>query len=196
MSDDRFMLNRRRALQLIASTAVIPVVNSAPMSETNVDVAPIANLKDPNLQKPHYPWALVLEKAELASLAVLCDCIIPAENGSPSASEVGAHHYINEHVSAPYEQHRADLVDIRGGITWLNGESARRFGQQFSFINKSQRDAICKDIHWLHSAAPEYKNAARFFGKIRNMTASGYFTTKRGMDDIGYVGNVGIAYFF
>ncbi len=28
-----------------------------------------------------------------------------------------------------------------------------------------------------------------FFSRIRNLTASGFFTSKIGLDDIGYVGN-------
>ena len=55
--------------------------------------------------------------------------IIPADEKSPSASKVGAPAYINEHVSAPYDNNARDLVRVRGGVSWLNLESDTRFGK-------------------------------------------------------------------
>ena len=49
---------------------------------------------------------------------------------------------------------------------------------------------ICDDICYGPDAAPEFQAASRFFDKVRDLTATAFYTTKVGMDDVGYVGNV------
>lgn len=191
MSDDNLRINRRQALGIIATSAtVLPAqavlgASDKPLSQSQAQ--PLQNLKDPDLNKPVYPWALTLSEKELRTLSALCDMIIPADAESPAASALGVPQYINEHVSAPYEQHKADLIEIRGGLAWLDGESQRRFSQIFTSLNPSQKMAICDDLSKPNGDLPHH--AAAFFGKIRNMTAAGYFTTRQGMVWVGYIGN-------
>ena len=150
---------------------------------------------DPDLIRPVLRWDKVLSEDEREGLAVLCDVIIPADDVSPSASSVGAHDYIDEWVSAPYDFGRQDLILVRGGLVWLDQEAASRFGagRRFRDLTAEQRHQICDDICWLEQAAPEYRRAARFFAKIRDLTATAFYTTPEGMDDLGYVGNVALA---
>jgi gluconate 2-dehydrogenase gamma chain len=140
-------------------------------------------------------WPKLLTAAELVTLSALCDMIIPADDKSPSASSVGVPRYINEYVSAPYDWAERALVRVRGGLTWLDVESGRRFGKAFAAITVAQRTQICDDICYLPNAKPEFKAAARFFDQIRDLTASGFYTSDAGMKDIGYVGNVPLAKF-
>jgi hypothetical protein len=65
----------------------------------------------------------------------------------------------------------------------------------FSDLIASQQRAICDDICYIPKAKPEFKKAAQFFAKFRDLTAGGFYTTPEGMKDIGYVGNVPIAVF-
>ena len=44
-------------------------------------------------------------------------------------------------------------------------------------------------------AKKEFKTAAVFFKKFRDLTAGGFYTTKEGMKDIGYTGNVPLTSF-
>ena len=103
---------------------------------------------DPDLIRPKPHWDNILTADELATLAVLCDIIIPADDRSPAASTVGAHNYINEHVSAPYDGQRRDLITVRGGLVWLDTESGKRFGKRFRDASAAQQIAICEDIHY------------------------------------------------
>ncbi|MGI9625465.1 MAG: gluconate 2-dehydrogenase subunit 3 family protein, partial [Longimicrobiales bacterium] len=57
---------------------------------------------DPDLLNPVVPWGTVLSDEELRLVASLCDLIIPADDRSPAASEVGVPEYVNQYVSAPY----------------------------------------------------------------------------------------------
>jgi len=150
---------------------------------------------DPDLLNPKITWAMKLTPAELVTLTALCDMIIPADDRSPAASAVGVPAYINEYVSAPAESYQRTLVQVRGGLVWLNVESQKRFGKPFAEVTDVQRTAICDDIAFPPRAKPEFKQAAQFFDRVRNLTAEGFYTTDEGMKDIGYVGNVAMQTF-
>ena len=203
-SDRQSGMNRRSALKVIAAAAASPAVFSAcDGADAPADPARVAsprgntlaagNAWDPDLVNPVVPWELTLTEEERTTLAALCDMIIPADDRSPSASELGCHDFIDEWVSAPYEGMERDKVLVRGGVIWLNRESNERFGSPFAELTDAQRTEICDDICYLPDAAPEHQSAARFFDKVRDLTASAFYTTKEGMDDIGYVGNIPLA---
>jgi hypothetical protein len=147
---------------------------------------------DPDLVKPVVRWEMKLEEDELATLEALCDVIIPADDVSPGAGELGCQNYIDEWVSAPYGFAETDLVLVRGGVRWLDREAASRFGEgrRFRDLSGAEKTAICDDICYLPEAAPEHRMAARFFDKVRDLTATAFYTTDEGMQDLGYVGNV------
>jgi hypothetical protein len=147
---------------------------------------------DPDLVSPVLRWEKVLTEDEREGLAVLCDVIVPADDVSLAASAVGAHDYIDEWVSAPYDFGERDLVLVRGGLAWLDQESARRYGEgrRFRDLSLEEQHGICDDICWLETAAREHRMPARFFAKVRDLTATAFYTTPEGMADIGYVGNV------
>lgn len=200
MSDD---LNRRDALKLLAAgtaAAAIPAEARAaarppfdPMAgvgrEPVTAPGPRGTPTDPDLINPVVWWPKVLTEDELLTTAALCDLIIPADDRSPSASAVGAHDYINEHVSAPYDAQRRELVTFRGGLVWLDTESQRRFGRRFREATVAQQAAIADDICHQASAAPEFRAAARFFTLARNLTATAFYSTPEGKRDLDYRGN-------
>jgi len=43
--------------------------------------------------------------------------------------------------------------------------------------------------------SPQFKTAAQFFKRSRDLTAGGFYTTPAGMKDLGYTGNVPTATF-
>lgn len=156
---------------------------------------PRGTVTDPDLINPVANWPRLLSAAELVTLGALCDMIIPADDKSPSASTVGVPRYINEYVSAPYDWAERALVSVRGGLSWLDVESERRFTKRFSLLTVAQRTQICDDICYLPNAKPEFRAAARFFDQIRDLTSSGFYTTDAGMKDLQYIGNVPLAKF-
>ena len=153
---------------------------------------------DPKLLKSYKPgdlWPLALNATQRRTAAVLCDVIIPAEGGTPGASALHVHDFVNEWISAPYPAHQRDRVLIVDGLSWMDEESARRFGKPFHKIIMQQRHAICDDICYEPKAKPEFKTAAAFFRRYRDLTAGGFYTTPAGMKDLGYVGNVALPAF-
>ncbi len=193
-------MERRDALKVIAAATGLPILANtlaaqapaAPRQAANAAPrpGPRGTPTDPDLQHPRKDWPRKLSAKELATLAVLCDTIIPADAKSPAASTVGVPAYINEYVSAPYDGQMRDLVRVRGGLAWLNTESLERFGRPFHRLGAEERTLICDDICFLPKARPEFQAAARFFDLVRDLTAVGFYTTDAGMRDLQYIGNV------
>ena len=179
------------AQQPVTPRRPLPVAGAAPAPA----VGPRGTPTDPDLITPKSPWPRLLSAQELITVAALCDMIIPADAKSPAASTVGVPAYIDEYVSAPYDWAERALVRVRGGLTWLDVESGKRFGRRFSAATVAQRTAICDDICYLPKAGPAFQAAARFFDMIRDLTASGFYTSDAGMKDLQYVGNVPLAKF-
>lgn len=198
---------RRDALKAVIAAGVgLPVLDALTASRADAQATPAAQKPvpkggprgtptDPDLLHPRAPWPRKLSAHELATLAVLCDTIIPADAKSPAASTVGVPAYINEHVSAPYDGQMRDLVRVRGGLAWLNTESLARFAKPFAGISAAEREQICDDICFLAKAKPEFQAAARFFDLVRDLTATGFYTTDAGMKDLEYMGNVALPKF-
>ena len=196
MSDDSKPrpIARRTAVKLIAAAAAAPAALSGcepagqdPARSVSAEGSPLAagTSTDPDLIAPVVPWERSLTEDELATLAVLCDTIIPADERSPAASAIGAHDFIDEWVSAPYEGMQRDKVLVRGGLVWLDGESNRRFDRRFRDLTDEQRVAICDDICYGPEAPPGFEAASRFFDRVRDLTATAFYTTPEGMEDLG-----------
>lgn len=201
-------IGRRDALKAAAATAVTATigVSSTPQPAGATQpparrpaarralpvVGPRGTPTDPDLLSATANWPRLLGARELATLGALCDLIIPADATSPSASAVGVPAYINEHVSAPYDWAEQALVRVRGGLVWLDTESGRRFGRPFVRLTAAERTQIADDISYYPEAKPEFKAGARFFGEIRSLTQTAFYTTDAGMKDVGYIGNIAL----
>jgi len=72
----------------------------------------------------------------------------------------------------------------------LNVESKSRFSKEFADLSEAEKHQICDDVCHAPKAKPEFEPAAQFFAKFRNLTAGGFYTTKEGMKDIQYIGNI------
>lgn len=204
-------MDRRQALKAIAAAAATAtladgIAPTAAGAQQPVAItprakpgapAPVAGPRgtptDPHLLTPKADWPRLLTASELATVAVLCDVIIPADERSPGAATVGAPAYINEYVSAPYDWAERALVRVRGGLAWLDVESERRYTRRFTALTMGERTSICDDICYLPDTRPALQVGARFFDLMRDLTASAFYTSAAGMKDLQYMGNVPLA---
>jgi hypothetical protein len=192
MNDDS-RLDRREALKWISvAVATFPALEWNALSAARTGGR---TLTDPDLLEPVVPWDRTLTRQELRTVAALCDVIIPADNHSPSASKLKVQDFIDEWVSAPYPIQQDDKKQIREGLVWIDAESQKRFQKRFADLNEKQKSAICDDICFVPKARPEFKPAAEFFAKMRDLTSSGFYTTKEGIKDLKYLGNVALGEF-
>ena len=148
---------------------------------------------DPNLLKKEIPWPRILTAEEKRIVTALADAILPADEYGPAASALGVPDFIDEWVSAPYEQQVKDRKTIRDGLAWIEAEALKRFGLGFAGCSGEQQTAILQDIVTEGSAAR--KGGRAFFLLFRDRAAGGYYTTREGWQAIGYTGNVPLAEF-
>jgi hypothetical protein len=122
---------------------------------------------------------------EMATITVLADIIIPKDEVSGSASEAGVPDFIEFIV----KDMPGNKTPMRGGLRWLDLESSKRFQKAFKDCSSQQQIAIVDDIAYPEKAKPEMKQGVAFFNLMRNLTATGFYTSEIGVKDIGYVGN-------
>lgn len=123
--------------------------------------------------------------AEMRTITVLTDMIIPADDRSGSASEAGVPDFIEFIVKdQPHYQ-----LPLRGGLRWLDVQCLKRFNRIFTGCSKQQQTEIIDQIAYPEQAAPDMTQGVAFFTTLRNLTATGFFTSKMGIKDLDYKGN-------
>ncbi len=122
---------------------------------------------------------------EMATITILGDIIIPKDDVSGSASDAGVPEFI-EFIVKDMPQHQTPM---RGGLRWLDLHSYRLHEKAFKDCTQEQRIAIVDQIAYPKKAKPEMAQGVAFFSLIRNLTATGFYTSKIGVEDLGYKGN-------
>ena len=123
---------------------------------------------------------------EMATITVLGDIIIPKDERSGSASDAKVPDFIEFTVKDQPEYQ----TPIRGGLRWLDMQCLNRYNKVFVECSNAQQIALVTEIAYPKKAKPEMQQGVNFFNTMRDLTACGFYTTKMGIDDLGYVGNV------
>ncbi len=184
-------MDRRTSLQwLLAASAASPTITAAAQAPAKKDAKKIGT--DPDLVRRYKSgelWPLSFTERERRCAAALCALIIPADERSPSAADLHVEAFIDEWISAPYEDQQKDRAVILKGLAWLDAESEKRFGAVFAAAKSEQQsqiaDELCKPVA---KDSPLHEHV-RFFSRFRDLTAGGFYTTPEGMKDLGFVGN-------
>jgi hypothetical protein len=126
-----------------------------------------------------------LNEHEVSTIAVLCDIILPASESFGSASEAKVQDFI-AFIVKDLPDHQ---IPIRGGLMWLDNYSNKSYKKEFVACTNEEQLVICDLIAYPQETAPEHKQGEKFFTRMRNLTLTGYYTTKMGIEDLGYKGN-------
>lgn len=129
--------------------------------------------------------AKFFDEHEMKTISVLSDIIIPKDDISGSATDAGVPDFI-EFMAKDRTQYQ---IPLRGGIKWLDLQCMRRFNADFASCNHDQQIEIVDEIAFPEQAKPEMKPGVAFFNTMRDLTACGFFSSKIGIEDVGYVGN-------
>ena len=188
-------MNRRdslKALGLIAAgSAAVLSTNSCDNKPAKSTAAAAPGDKLPGVQDfEHERTQKLLEEVyfdehEMATIAVLADIIIPKDDNSPSATEVGVPDFI-EFIVKDIPSYK---LPMRGGLKWLDVHAQKRFKSVFVKCTSEEQISIVEEIAFPKKAKPEVSQGVSFFNTMRDLTSSGYYTTKEGIAEIGYVGN-------
>ncbi|HUC40440.1 MAG TPA: gluconate 2-dehydrogenase subunit 3 family protein [Gemmatimonadales bacterium] len=126
---------------------------------------------------------------EWDTVRVLVDLIIPRDERSGSATEAG----VPEFMDFMMTDRPDGQTPMRGGLAWLDNESLERNSKTFLEATEQQRTAILDDIAWPKKAKPEMSQGVAFFNMFRDLTASGFWSSKIGVADLDYRGNTFVA---
>jgi hypothetical protein len=125
------------------------------------------------------------DEHEMKTISVLSDIIIPKDDVSGSATDAGVPDFI-EFMAKDRPEYQTPL---RGGIKWLDLQCMRRYNADFASCSNDQQIEMVDAIAYPEQAKPDMKAGVSFFNTMRDLTACGFFTSKIGLQDIGYMGN-------
>jgi gluconate 2-dehydrogenase gamma chain len=122
---------------------------------------------------------------EMKTITVLVDIIIPKDEVSGSATDAGVPAFI-EFIAKDMPRNQTPL---RGGLKWLDIQCLNTHGKPFIDIGTTDQLALIDQIAFPEQAKPEMSQGVAFFNLMRDLTATGFFTSEIGIKDLGYVGN-------
>ena len=173
-------MDRRSVIGLLAVAPVATAFRWAPESVREAAArAREALARDVPYEPKHFT------AHEWDTVRVLVDLIIPKDARSGSATDAGVPEFMDFMLGDD-----PDLeTPVRGGLAWLDHECDDRWGTTFLASSDAQRIALLDDIAWPKKAKPEHAAGLAFFNGFRDLTASGFFSSKLGVQDLRYIGN-------
>ena len=178
-------ISRRTALQLVGAAPVAAAMAWTPaeaeQAHTHAQQARAAAAKQSKPYKPKFFTA-----HEYATVAVLVDLIIPKDDRSGSATDAGVPEFMDfMMIDQPQRQ-----VAMRGGLALIDRMCEELFAKRFVACSDEQRRHVLDGIAYPTDVPPARAHAVAFFNSFRDLTASGFWTTKMGIADLRYQGNV------
>ncbi len=178
-------ITRRAALQLAASAPVAAAMAWTPAEAQQAhhaaQQARTAAAKAGTAFKPKFFTA-----HEYATVGLLVDLIIPKDERSGSATDAGVPEFMDFMMTdQPPRQ-----IAMRGGLALIDRLCEARYNKRFTALTDSQRRAILDEIAYTSNRDPGLRQHVSFFSSFRDLTASGFWTTKMGIEDLQYQGNV------
>ena len=133
---------------------------------------------------------------EWTAVRALADAVIPRDERSGSATEALVPEFIDFILDDPLAEPREReslQTRVRGGLAWLDRECRGRFQRPFVECAGGERTAVLDDIAWPEKARPEMGPGAAFFSLFRDLVASGFWSSRIGVEDLRYTGNTFVA---
>ena len=173
--------NALKAFSLVGMAAALDVTVPQLERATNA-IAGMAQQQPPFVPK-------FFTRHEWRTVRMLVDYVIPRDARSGSATDAKVPEFM-DWILADKEATESSKVSMRGGLAWLDRESQDRFGKTFVTAPDADRRRILDDIAWPAKAPDGMRQGVAFFTRFRDMTASGFYSSYIGWNDVQYVGNV------
>ena len=176
-------VNRRTILRMMTAAPVAALIWTETEAEAAAQAAGTARQtaqRTATVYKPKF-----FTPHQWATVSMLADIIIPKDDRSGSATDAGVPEFMDfMMIDTPARQSA-----MRGGLAWLDRECNKRFDKTFVAATDGQRKEILDEISWPRRARPELAAGVAFFNSFRDLTASGFFSSKIGVQDLQYMGN-------
>jgi gluconate 2-dehydrogenase gamma chain len=140
--------------------------------------------------------------AQFAMVERLADMILPADE-TPGAKEAGVAEFIDFMLAkrAPVvsrEEMRTtqdklfagSQMQVRFviGLGWLDAQSKYQFGVEFLRASTEQQNDLLEELALPAKYKPQTAEGREFFQLMRDYTVAGYYTTRIGLESLGYPG--------
>jgi hypothetical protein len=202
-------MKRRESLKLIATGALAGGAIAAGCNNDDKKTT-TGSTAEPQFSLDRNPDELKNEKRllamdkfftnhEMVTITILADIIIPKDDISGSASDAKVPEFI-EFIVKDMPSHQ---VPMKGGLRWLDMHCMKRFEKAFKDCTAAQQIEVVDDIAYPEisfkdekgnivkrgKVKPGMQQGVAFFSLMRNLTATGFYTSEIGVNDIGYAGN-------
>jgi len=181
-------ISRRKALQLFSSAPVAAAIAwTSTETEAAQTQAQAARRQAAERGLPFKPKFFT--RHEYATVTVLADLIIPRDERSGSASDAGVPEFMDfMMVDQPLRQ-----TAMRGGLAFIDHLCEARFDKSFIESTDDERKQVLDDLAFPGKVDPAFAHGAAFFSSFRDLTASGFWTSRMGIEDLQYLGNKAMA---
>ena len=181
-------ISRRAALRIVSSAPLAAALVWTPAEAQQAhEHAAAAREQAAKKAAPFKPKFFTAH--EYATVGVLVDLIIPRDERSGSATEAGVPAFMDfMMIDQPQRQ-----IAMRGGLALIDRLSAERLGKRFVALTDAQRRAVLDEIAYTTNPDPGLSHAIAFFSSFRDLTASGFWSPKVGIQDLEYKGNTFVA---
>ena len=177
-------ISRRDAVQLLAALPFAAIMRWPSAEQDRVRNFVDAALKSAAEGAAYAPKFFTA--AEFRTARILADMIIPRDERSGNASDAGVPEFMDfMMMDRPNNQ-----AWMRAGLTWLDAQSNTRFSKPFADATEAQRGQILNDIAWPARAPATMTDGVSFFNRFRDLTSSGFWSSRIGVKDLQYKGNL------
>jgi hypothetical protein len=195
---------RREALQRLAA---VPIAASVAWTPEEVKAARLRTdrLGQSSDQNSRSYAPIFFNNQEYATVVLLAEMILPSDEKSGGAADARVPEFIDfMMVDQPARQEF-----MRQGLALIDQECHARFDAVFVDCDESSRATLLDAIAWPNRVPSDYGSRARprsvaptqnlqtvdrdkgveFFSMFRDLTATGFWTSKIGIEDLQYLGN-------
>lgn len=174
-------LSRREALELLVAVPFVGAMGLPPHAVRR-GAAFVREL----LAAPGQAYAPKFFSAhEWDTVRVLADLVIPKDAHSGGATDAKVPEFMDFIMDAYPDKH----LWMRGGLAWLDAECIRRGEKTFVESTEPDRRAVLDLIAWPDKAPAALHQGVAFFNHFRDLTASGFWSSRMGVADLQYQGN-------
>lgn len=146
--------------------------------------------------------ALFFTPEQFVLVERLTEIIIPADD-TPGAKDAGvaefidfmlanrvpvANHDDSRSVAETLTRGAAEQVAFTGGLGWLDARSKSEHKANFMDCSAEQQQALLAELAYKSKFTPNTERGREFFQLLRHYTVVGYYTSKIGLESLGYPG--------
>lgn len=185
-------MDRREMLAALAASAAALAIPQEAIAEAAAHAHELVEAEERAQQAGQQPPAYQPKNFtpdEWRLLRRLVDYIIPRDARSGSATQAGVPQFM-DFVLTEYPGNRTWMKD---GLAWTNAECRRRFEKGFLSCTEAQHRELLDAIAYPKRARAQDRPGVEFFNRLRNLTSSGFWSSRMGIADLGYVGNRPVA---